>query len=232
MVTLTSYCLVNHPSEGPAFSRPFESLPQDVSMSHQSAYLSSVQMYLLSFLGIFFNDSVHSPSELHFVTFNIQQMRLAHVQFLILTDAELFILSAWYQTCFQLNALCLFCFSLLQLSGFSAEPLVPQLNLQDNNVSGSLLSLFAEWWNEIQNNNDLWIQAYYCNFFLGNRFSVQIMQIIISFNCPVLLLFTWKFIVLVFVNACECAVFYQQGGCLLFAILKVRNPSYFTNTEK
>lgn len=42
MVTLTSYCLVNHPSEGPAFSRPFESLPQDVSMSHQSAYLSSV----------------------------------------------------------------------------------------------------------------------------------------------------------------------------------------------
>lgn len=53
-------------------------------------------MYLLSFLGIFFNDSVHSPSELHFVTFNIQQMRLAHVQFLILTDEELFILSAWY----------------------------------------------------------------------------------------------------------------------------------------
>lgn len=50
-------------------------------------------MYLLSFLGIFFNDSVHSLSELHMVTFNIQQMYLAHVQPLILTDEEFFILS-------------------------------------------------------------------------------------------------------------------------------------------
>lgn len=50
-------------------------------------------MYLLSFLGIFFNDSVHSLSELHMVTFNIQQMYLAHVQYLILPDEEFFILS-------------------------------------------------------------------------------------------------------------------------------------------
>lgn len=50
-------------------------------------------MYLLSFLGIFFNDSVHSLSELHMVTFNIQQIYLAHVQLLILTDEEFFILS-------------------------------------------------------------------------------------------------------------------------------------------
>lgn len=62
-------------------------------MSHQSAYLSSVLMYLLSFLGIFFNDSMQSLSELHIVTFNIQQMYLAHVQFLLLTDGEFFILS-------------------------------------------------------------------------------------------------------------------------------------------
>jgi len=57
-------------------------------MSHRSAYLSSVSMYLLSFLGIFLNDSVHSLSELSFVTFNIQQMHLAHRLSLILRDEE------------------------------------------------------------------------------------------------------------------------------------------------
>lgn len=50
-------------------------------------------MYLLSFLGIFFNDSMHSLSELCIVTFNIQQMYLAHVWFLLLTDGEFFMLS-------------------------------------------------------------------------------------------------------------------------------------------
>lgn len=36
---------------------------------------------------------MHSLSELHIVTLNIQQMYLAHVQFLLLTDGEFFILS-------------------------------------------------------------------------------------------------------------------------------------------
>ena len=55
-------------------------------------------MYLLSFLGSFFNDSVHALSELHFVTFNIQQMYLAHGLFLILREEEFFypLCSAWY----------------------------------------------------------------------------------------------------------------------------------------
>ena len=66
-------------------------------MSHQSAYLSSVSMYLLSFLGIFFNDSVPSLSELPFVTFNVQQMHLAHGHGWILTVEEFFypLCSAW-----------------------------------------------------------------------------------------------------------------------------------------
>lgn len=37
---------------------------------------------------------MHSLSELHIVTFNIQQMYLAYVQFLLLTDGEFFILLA------------------------------------------------------------------------------------------------------------------------------------------
>lgn len=57
-------------------------------MSRRSAYLSRVSMYLLSFLGIFVNDSVHSLSELSFVTFNIQHMRLAHRPSLTLRDGE------------------------------------------------------------------------------------------------------------------------------------------------
>lgn len=57
-------------------------------MSRRSAYLSSVSMYLLSFLGIFVNDSVHSLSELSFVTFNVQQMRLAHRPSLTLRHGE------------------------------------------------------------------------------------------------------------------------------------------------
>lgn len=35
---------------------------------------------------------MHSLSELHIVTFNIQQMYLAHVWFLLLTDGEFFML--------------------------------------------------------------------------------------------------------------------------------------------
>lgn len=51
---LLSQRWVNRPSGEAASSKPFESLPRDISMSHQSAYFSSVSMYLLSFLGTFF----------------------------------------------------------------------------------------------------------------------------------------------------------------------------------
>jgi hypothetical protein len=107
-VTLTSCCLLNGESSQPEGCIFQPTWITTLGCFHEPSehILEQCLDVLVKFLRNLFNDSVHSPSELHFVTFNIQQMDLAHVQFLILIDEEFFILcSAWYKRHFQSNAL-------------------------------------------------------------------------------------------------------------------------------
>lgn len=81
---------------------------------------------LVKFLKNFFNDSVCSLSELCFVTFNIQQMYLAHVQFLILIDEEFFILFVLPGTRSIFSSVLSVSFSFFNFSSFLHSPAKPK----------------------------------------------------------------------------------------------------------
>lgn len=175
---------------------------QDISMSRRSAYLSRVSMYLLSFLGIFVNDSVHSLSELSFGHFQHPAHAFGSQAVLWLWEMGNLLSS-------------LFCpgseaFSFEHSVSFISVVFCSQFNpghhsyiFKTYTTSGNLVSLPLKR-GKIPSNN-LGTRHLCCSLVLGNRFQPELCGLISPVPYAlVALMITWWF----------CGVYGSMSTCL------------------